>query len=160
MLATVEQVSKLRVTRLIKAPRERVFAAWTTPADVLKWFSPETCRVLAADIDLRTGGKYHFRVQSETFGEVDLRGDYREVRRPSKLFCTWKWSGNPKLEFGESQVTVDFLDRGGSTEVQITHECLPSEEIKEDHKQGWTVVWTSWRSIWVAARKPSSPQCP
>ena len=137
MIATVEQVSKLRVTRLIKAPRDRVFAAWTTPAEIMKSFGPETCRVLAADVNLRAGGDYHFRFQTETVGEVELHGVYREVRRPAKLVCTWNWSGNPKLEFGESLVTLDFLDRDGSTEVQITHEGLPSEEIKEDHNEGW-----------------------
>ena len=34
MRATVERGLELRVTRLIKAPRERVFAAWITPADL------------------------------------------------------------------------------------------------------------------------------
>jgi uncharacterized protein len=41
------------------------------------------------------------------------------------------------VEFGESQVSVEFLDRGGATEVQITHEQLPNDEVQEDHKQGW-----------------------
>ena len=56
MTATLEQSTKLPVTRLIKAPRERVFAAWTTPADILKWFGPETCQALSANINLRPGG--------------------------------------------------------------------------------------------------------
>jgi uncharacterized protein len=137
MIATVEQVSTLRITRLIKAPRERVFAAWTTPVEIMKSFGPESCHVLSADVNLRPGGAYHFRFQTETVGEIDLHGVYREVRRPSKLVCTWNWSGNPKLEFGETLVTLEFLDRDGATEFQITHEGLPSEEIKRDHNEGW-----------------------
>jgi predicted enzyme related to lactoylglutathione lyase len=93
--------------------------------------------VLKADINLRAGGDYRFRVQSETFGQLEVHGTYREVRRPAKLVYTWNWSGDPKLEFGESVVTVDFVDRDGATEVQITHEGLPSEEIKQDHNEGW-----------------------
>jgi predicted enzyme related to lactoylglutathione lyase/uncharacterized protein YndB with AHSA1/START domain len=137
MIAAVERATKLCVSRLIKAPREKVFAAWTTPAEIMKSFGPETCRVLSAEVNLREGGDYHLRVQSEHVGEADLHGVYREVKRPSKLVCTWNWSGNPKLEFGESLVTLDFLDRDGSTELQITHEGLPSEEVKEEHNQGW-----------------------
>ena len=137
MIATVEQSTKLRVTRLIKAPRERVFAAWTTPADILKWFGPETCQVTSAKVNLRPGGDYHFRVKSEKMGEVNLDGMFREVKPPSKLVYTWSFSGHPELNFGESQVTVEFLDRQGETEVQITHEQLPNDEVKEDHKQGW-----------------------
>ena len=137
MSATIEHTTKLRVTRLIKAPRERVFTAWTTPADILKWFGPETCQVLSAKVNLRAGGDYHFRVKSEEMGEVNLDGLFREVKWPSKLVYTWNFSGHPKLDFGESQVTVEFLDRKGATEVQITHEQLPNEEVKEDHNHGW-----------------------
>jgi predicted enzyme related to lactoylglutathione lyase/uncharacterized protein YndB with AHSA1/START domain len=137
MIATVEHTTALRVTRLIKAPRERIFEAWTTPADILKWFAPETCQILSAEVDLRPGGDYHFRVKSEKMGEVNLDGLYREVKRPSKLVYTWTFSGNPKVDFGESQVTVEFIDRNGATEVEITHEQLPNEEMKEDHNQGW-----------------------
>jgi uncharacterized protein len=137
MTSNIAEALELRVTRLIQAPRERVFSAWTTPADVEKWFGPETCRVLSAQIDLREGGEFHFRLKSESFGELELSGVYREVEPGRKLVHTWNWSGNPKLEFGESLVTVEFLDRNGFTEVQITHDHLPSEEVTEDHRHGW-----------------------
>src|SRR5205823_322109 len=72
----------IRVTRLIKAPRERVFAAWTKPEEITRWFGPPTCRTLSAKTELRAGGKYHFHVTSEKIGEHDLRGEYREVKAP------------------------------------------------------------------------------
>ena len=137
MIATAEHTTALRITRLINAPRERVFAAWTTPADILKWFGPETCQVLSAKLNLRPGGDYHFpgevggdgRSQSGrrlSRGEAAQQtGLYLELQRPSEL------------DFGESQVTVEFLDRKGATEIQITHEQLPNEEVKEDHNHGW-----------------------
>ena len=137
MIATLEQTTKLRVTRLLKAPRERVFTAWTTPADILKWFGPDTCQPVSAKVNLRPSGDYHIRVKSEKMGEVNLDGVFREVKWPSKLVYTWSFSGAPEINFGESQVTVDFLDRQGATEVQITHEQLPNEEAREDHEHGW-----------------------
>jgi hypothetical protein len=137
MTATVETVSALRVSRRIKAPRERVFAAWTSPAEIQQWFGPDTCRVVKAELNPKSGGNYRLRVQTETMGEIEVHGAYREVRGPAKLVFTWGWSGNPKLEFGDSLVTVDFTDQDGATEVQITHEDLPSDEIQEDHKEGW-----------------------
>ena len=137
MIETIEHTTALRVTRLIKAPRERIFEAWTKPADIQKWFGPETCQVQSAKLDLRVGGEYQLRVNSENMGAVNLHGVFRELKRPSKLVYTWSFSGNPKLEGGDSQVTVEFLDRKGDTEIQITHEQLPNEEVKEDHNQGW-----------------------
>jgi uncharacterized protein YndB with AHSA1/START domain len=137
VITTIEHTGKLLVTRLIKAPRERVFTAWTTPADILKWFGPETCQVLSAKVNLRAGRDHQIRVKSGEMGEVNLDGKFREVKWPSKLVYAWNFSGHPELNFGESQVTVDFIDRNGTTEVQITHEQLPNEAMKEDHNQGW-----------------------
>jgi uncharacterized protein len=137
MIASVEHTTALRIKRLINAPRERIFAAWTTPADLPKWFGPETCQVLSSQLNLRPGGDYHLRIKSEKMGDIKLDGLFREVKRPSKLVYTWNFSGNPKLDFGESQVTVEFFDRNGATEVQILHEQLPNEEVKEDHNHGW-----------------------
>ena len=136
----------VKVSRLIKAPRERVFAAWTDPEDIKKWFGPETCQVLSAKTDVRVGGAYKFRVKSGSCAgasdkgeipELEVTGIYKEVKRPSRLVFTWAWSGSPELEFGESVVTVDFLDKEGFTEVQITHERLPNKEARESHQHGW-----------------------
>jgi predicted enzyme related to lactoylglutathione lyase/uncharacterized protein YndB with AHSA1/START domain len=137
MITSIEQSTKLLINRLIKAPRERVFTAWTTPADLLKWFGPETCQTTSANVNLRAGGDYHITVNSKEMGEVKLDGLFREVKSPSKLVYTWSFSGHPELNFGESQVTVEFQDRKGATEVQILHEQLPNQEVRTDHEQGW-----------------------
>jgi len=137
MTTTPIQPVTLRVSRLIKAPRDRVFAAWTNPEDIMKWFGPETCRVLSAKVDLRPGGAYHFRVKGSEMGELDLRGVYREVKPPSRLVYTWAFKGNPQVEIGETVVTVDFIERDGGTDVQITHEAFPNAFARDNHNYGW-----------------------
>jgi uncharacterized protein len=137
MSATVQQQTQIRVTRLINAPRERVFAAWVSSADLLKWFGPEDCHPLSVRVHPRADGEYHFRLQTDTYGEIELQGVFREIKRPGKLVFTWNFSGHRELNFGESVVTVELLDRNGATEVQITHERLPNEEVKQDHIHGW-----------------------
>ena len=148
---TAQSPVTLRVTRLIKAPRERVFAAWTTPAEIVKWFGPDTCRTLSAKVDLRVGGEYHFRVKTEQFGEMDVRGIYREVKAPGRLVYTWNWKGHPQLEFGETVVTVEFVAKDGATEVQITHERFPSAEIRENHTYGWNGCLEKMERLLVAS---------
>jgi predicted enzyme related to lactoylglutathione lyase/uncharacterized protein YndB with AHSA1/START domain len=147
MSANVTAVATLRVTRLIKAPREQVFAAWTNPEKIKRWFAPDTCQVLSAKVDLKVGGEYLFHVKtaggsdggesSRAAVEMDLRGVYREIKRPARLVYTWNWQGNPQMESGETLVTVDFLDKEGFTEVQITHDLLPTPELRENHSYGW-----------------------
>ncbi len=127
----------LVVKRLFKAPRERLFSAWTKSDELVKWFGPETCRALSAKLDVRAGGEYHIRIRSEIMGEADLRGIYREVTPPSRLAFTWQWSGNANLQFGETLVSVDFLTLDSGTDVHITHERLPNAEVRDDHTHGW-----------------------
>ncbi len=86
---------------------------------------------------MRAGGEYHIRVKSAESGELDLRGVYREVNPPARLVYTWNWKGNPQVEFGETLVTVDFLNRKGFTEVQITHDRFPSTDVRDRHDHGW-----------------------
>jgi uncharacterized protein YndB with AHSA1/START domain len=107
------------------------------------WFGPETCQVLSAKVDLRVGGEYHIRVKGQDCetgqakGEMDLRGTFREVKRPSRLVYTWNWYGTPAIEFGETVVTVDFVDKEGFTEVQISHDQFPNTDVRERHNHGW-----------------------
>lgn len=129
--------SALQMKRLIKSSRERVFEAWTTPEQIPHWFGPATCRVLDAQIDLRVGGSYRFRVMSEKMGELVVSGEYREVKAPEKLVFTWKWEDDEDWDNLTSIVTVEFTEKEGGTEVALTHEGFPNDESAENHEHGW-----------------------
>ena len=77
-------------------------------------------------------------VKNEKFGELDLYGVYREIKPSSRLVFTWNWKGTPAMEFGETPVAVDFVDKQGATELQLTHERLPNAEQIENHRHGWS----------------------
>ena len=59
----------LKVTRLFKAPRERVFAAFTTAESMNQWFG---CggKTTTCTTDFRVGGSY--RLVTQNFGAVVL----------------------------------------------------------------------------------------
>ncbi len=124
------------VKRVFTAPREKVFAAWTDPNLMARWFCrcaghPPT-RVLAADV--RAGGDYRLEVQGDKLYRG--HGTYREVRPPEKLVFTWNWDHD---EFKDTVVTIEFraLGESGFTEVTLTHELLPTEKARAEHSQGW-----------------------
>jgi uncharacterized protein YndB with AHSA1/START domain len=137
MSETAEERPALRLSRVIAVPRERVFAAWTTPDAIRAWFGPTNCQVLDIQVDLRVDGEYCFSLSTEQLGEIKVRGSYREVVPPAKLVYTWHWEGHPELAVGTSLVTVEFISAGTSTEIQLTHEQLPSIQSRDDHAQGW-----------------------
>lgn len=129
--------TSLRVSRVILAEPETVFAAWTEPKQLLRWSCPEGATVTDAQVDLRVGGKYRLRMKGSE-GEVHTAvGVYREIERPHRLVFTWDWLEQDHA-VGETVVTVEFKDLGGSTEVVLSHELFPSAEAKASHEEGWT----------------------
>lgn len=137
-MSTAMERAILTLSRTFAASRERVFAAWTEPEQIKKWFGPDACEVIEAHVDLRVGGEYRFWATSPRMGEFSLRGEYREVIPPAKLVYTWQWENDPDFADQETRVTVEFLDAGGSTEVRLTHENLPSADSVKNHEHGWS----------------------
>jgi uncharacterized protein YndB with AHSA1/START domain len=136
----------LQIRRTFTAPREKVFAAWTDPAQLEKWM----CRDVAAHTvihhqqDIRTGGRYLMEIRNAAKGEVYWgQGVYLEVTPPEKLRFTWCWTKDrpdgenmhPGAE--ETEVVVEFLARGAATELVLTQAGFPNQQLRKDHDGGW-----------------------
>jgi uncharacterized protein YndB with AHSA1/START domain len=134
------QPVSLKVSRLIKAPRERVFAAWTNPADLHNWMGGEGCNVHSAKVDLRVGGEYKIVADCGDHGVNEMKGVYREIKSPERLVFTWDGGCHPDMKGKdiETLVTVELIDKKGATEVTITHEGFPSDDSCASHNYGWT----------------------
>jgi len=126
---------KVIVKKLIASEPCRVFDAWTQPELMQRWFTPKgwTAKTTA---DLRVGGEYrHDMIPGGDANSHLHSGHYLEVRRPDKLVFTWNAVSHAEPD---TKVTVEFLEEGDSTEVVITHEELPTEELRRGHAEGWT----------------------
>ena len=126
----------IRLNRTFSAPREKVFQAWTEPETLKKWWGPVGASTPVVEIDLQVGGKYRFGMKFPDEEIFYVNGTYREVQSPERLVFTWRWE-RPDMDFGETQVTVEFHERGGATEVTLTHEKFPVVEVAERHRLGW-----------------------
>ncbi len=125
----------LKLTRMINAPRQEVFDAWTNPESVKEWMCPEDSSVPFVEMDVRVGGAFRIDMQHPD-GEYTIHtGVYREVVPPAKLVFTWV-SKNTK--YRESLVTVELFARGDATELVLTQVQLPDEEAVQLHTAGWT----------------------
>ena len=127
----------LRLSRIIAAPRETVFRAWTTPSELKRWAAPGDMATALAEIDLKTGGRFRIHMQGPDGTLHRVIGVYRAVEPPRRLVYTWSWEEKP--DEGDTLVTVEFHDRGGTrTEVVLIHERFASTEVRDRHQQGWT----------------------
>ena len=121
------------VRRIIPAPAEDLFDAWLDPQALSTWMRPGSIQKTTAKLDVRVGGRYEILMESDT-DSYPTQGEYRVIDRPRRLVFTWISRGT---EHRESLVTVDFIARGESTEVVVTHEQLP-ESQRSSHTDGWT----------------------
>ena len=48
------------LSRVIAAPRSRVFQAFTDPSRITRWFGPEGFTIETLEIDIREGGRWRF----------------------------------------------------------------------------------------------------
>ena len=126
----------LTLTRRINAPAEKIYAAWTEPDNLIRWFGPAsvTPGSLAADIDARVGGRYRISFDTSTGEHHDVSGVYREVQPNRRLVFTWAWHSTPERE---SLVTISMQPEGSGTLLTFLHEQFADETARDNHERGW-----------------------
>lgn len=132
----------LSLTRDFSAPIEKVFRAWTDPDILTKWFGPKEVTTQSVHIDLNVGGKYQLEMKTSEGKIHAIGGEFRKIEPPNKLVFTWildpeGCDGSDGFN-AETIVTIEFLDLGASTRINLNHDFLPSEKSKEEHMMGWT----------------------
>jgi uncharacterized protein YndB with AHSA1/START domain len=87
------------------------------------------------EVDARVGGKFRI-VMHHSGKDVAHWGEYRVIDPPSLLSFTWisvNTDNRPTL------VTVELRERGGNTELTLTHRDLPGDQV-DNHRRGWTAI--------------------
>jgi uncharacterized protein YndB with AHSA1/START domain len=128
----------LQVRRTIRAPRQRVFDAWTKAEELKKWHAPGPLTVTFAEIDLRPGGTYRIHMTEPDGTDHKVSGVYREVDPPRKLVYSWGWDGDHPVK--DSTVTLELFEHGDSTEVVLTHSGIAHDMERQKHTEGWTSI--------------------
>jgi uncharacterized protein YndB with AHSA1/START domain len=131
----VIQKPSLTLKRRLAAPPEKVYAAWTQPAQLVKWFGPDSGPVLRAETDVRVGGRFHVVFRTEDGEEHDVSGTYQEVVLNQKLKFTWQWITLPERQ---SLVTILIKPEGEGSMLTLIHEQFFDEAARDGHERGWT----------------------
>jgi uncharacterized protein YndB with AHSA1/START domain len=124
----------LTIKRRFNAAPAKVYAAWTDPKMIARWFGPTGVESVNAETDLRVGGRYHITMHVPG-DQHDVMGAYREIVPNQKLVFTWAWRSTPERE---SLVTITFKPDGEGTLLTLTHEQFFDEPARDRHQTGWT----------------------
>jgi uncharacterized protein YndB with AHSA1/START domain len=125
----------LTLKRRLNAAPEKVYAAWTEPEKIVKWFGPDAGPVKHAEADVRVGGRYAVNFFTENGEEHYVSGVYQEVVPNQKLVFTWAWRSTPERE---SLVTVLIRPEGDGSVLTLIHENFFDEAARDGHEKGWS----------------------
>ncbi len=131
----------VRLTRLIRAPRQTVYDAWLNPEVRTQWWcaSPEMTPGVCT-IEPTVGGRYRVGMVAPDGNEHIVIGEFTELSPHDKICFTWTWESNPDFG-GDSRVTVELFDATfkdePATELLLTHERLTQPLERSDHTTGW-----------------------
>ena len=124
----------LIVRRSIHATAEKLFDAWTQPEQLKQWWGPNAVICIAAEVDLKVGGRYRIANQFPDGKVLWISGEFEAIERPKRLIYSWRIGA----ESGPTErVIVRFEPSGSSTEVIVTHERIPAVAARDLHQQGW-----------------------
>ncbi len=105
-LPTDEQIL---IEREFDAPRHLVFAAWTSPELVARWWHANRGEVTLVEIDLRVGGKWRYVMTACGGPEVGFHGEYLEIVPDERIVSTEFYEGVPDAVSEEDATTVNTL---------------------------------------------------
>jgi uncharacterized protein YndB with AHSA1/START domain len=122
--------------RLIAAPQAVVFAAWTEPEHLRRWWGPAGVRCPAAEIDLRVGGRWRIANELPSGELLWIAGVFERVEVPREL--VYSWAHEPlEPDARTTRVTVRFEARGRGTEVIVIHARFADDVVRDTHAAGW-----------------------
>ena len=135
---------ELMLTRLIDAPREKLYRAWTDPHLLKQWFAPLPYTTPVAELDVRPGGSAFIVMRGPDGKDLPNHGVYLEVVPNQRLVSTdayvkaWEPSEKPFMT-----LILTFEDEGGKTRytARARHWTVADRETHEKmgFHQGWGI---------------------
>jgi uncharacterized protein YndB with AHSA1/START domain len=136
------------LTRLINAPPENVYRAWTEPELLKKWFVPSPLMIAHVELDVRPGGNNVVVMRMPNGEEIPNRGVYLEVVKDKKLVFTdaftsaWEPSGKPFMT-----VIVTFENEDGQTRYTVRVRHWSIEDRAAHERMGFYTGWDQLAAV-------------
>jgi uncharacterized protein YndB with AHSA1/START domain len=135
-----------RTSRVIKAPRETLYRAFTDPAALAVWLSPGEMTGKVHEFDARVGGGYRMSLfyppsEQENRGKTSEREDrftarFVELTPPMRIVQAITFDSEDPAFSGEMTMLVTLDESEDGTEVTIVFEEIPSGIRPEDNEAG------------------------
>ena len=137
------------LSRVIAAPRERVFEAWTDPAQITQWFGPDGFEVEDLECDIRPGGRWRFVYTGPDGTRWDNRIVFLRIEAPALI----EMGHGPDKDDdpGRFHVTVTFEAQSDGKTVLTMRQLHPTKE-QRDAGVGFGAVEFGYQTLGKLAR--------
>ncbi|HSY27330.1 MAG TPA: SRPBCC family protein [Burkholderiaceae bacterium] len=144
------------ISRLLDAPRELVFKAWTDPVHMARWWGPKMFSAPICEMDVRPGGSHRIVMRSPDGEDYPIKGYFREVVEPERIVMTMDCSEHPAAwhdmvnpnrapgddnPAGEMISTITFEAHDSKTlltiRVRLKTPAIRNAMVKMGMNEGW-----------------------
>ena len=122
---------RITVDTIVQAPISQVWAAYTSPKDILLWnTASDDWHTTKSEVDLCVGGKFSSRMEAKdgSFG-FDFEGVYTAVVTNSLL----------EYSFGDRTARVEFSESPQGVHVKVSFDA-EDENSEEQQRDGWQAI--------------------
>jgi uncharacterized protein YndB with AHSA1/START domain len=132
-ITTTVKEREFVVERVVDAPRELVFKAFTEAEHLAKWWAPYPYTIPVCNIDLRPGGIWLYCMRSPKGEDFWVKSVYREVVKPERVVYIATFvdeQANP-IEGPPQQLgALTFDDYEGKTKLTFCFQFESAEDLK------------------------------
>src|SRR5882757_3670760 len=132
---------QMTLTRLINAPIELVWEAWTDPKQVAQWWGPNGFSSPVCQWDAKPGNTIHIDMQGPDGTIYPMGGEFIELQKPTKLVFIAAALDSTGKQLFENLNTVTFTDKGGKTEINIHVSVSDVKPGAEEYLKGMNEGW-------------------
>jgi uncharacterized protein YndB with AHSA1/START domain len=133
---------EITITRVFDAPREMVFAAWTDPQRLARWWGPKGFTNPVCEIDARVDGAIRIHMRSPDGRVYPMKGEFREIVPPERLVFTNIALDDAGNHVIEGLTTVTFAAERGKTRMTLHTRGRAMIDYAAAYLQGMEAGWT------------------
>ena len=133
---------EVTLTRELDAPRKLVFAAWTDPERVKKWWGPAGFDNPVCKVDARVGGKMDIHMRGPDGTVYPMTATFTEIVPDEKIAFTSGALDDKGAILFEILTTVTFADAGMKTRLTLTARVVTARSEGAHHIGGMEEGWS------------------
>jgi uncharacterized protein YndB with AHSA1/START domain len=130
----------LRLERIIPVSPEHLFALWTSPEQIARWWAPDGYEAVVHDLEPRAGGRWRIALRGTGGKEAAVGGMFSVVEPPRRLVFSWAWEDSHGAPGHATEVQVSFESVPGGTRLVLVQRDFDGKDARDRHHAGWAAA--------------------